>query len=316
MAIRGPAVTAADLNPCDALRSPSLATRANVAQARYTGGSQARMPAQPRVRQFHTSESQRSTQLVSLSASESITSHRLSGRHPQPHPRPIWFIRITQRTRSSIRVRFGLSASLSGPDHRRIRNTHWTSVPFTVSTPSARADGSPGRPVRSVPWAHGPSESMPVRAIRVSGSRAVSSLSQRKAPRPIVSQTRTPSTPPVGRCSAAEQPDQYEFSVSFLTHLKESSCLARRHGMGHVPWSRHLLACLHRITKAELLIGARAVARHPHFQLYAFQFPEGDRPAVWQRVDAHANPVWILLLALPGAELSRAHSAVPANVQV
>jgi hypothetical protein len=43
----------------------------------------------------------------------------------------------------------------------------------------------------------------------------------------------------------------------------------------HVPWSRHLLACLHRITGAELLIGARAVARHQHFQHYASPSPGG-----------------------------------------
>ena len=130
-----------------------------------------------------------------------------------------------------------------------------------------------------------------------------------------------------------ERPDQQELSVSFLTYLRES-CLAqqRADGISHVPWSRHLLACLHRITKAELLIGARAVTRHPHFQHYVSPLPDdqrlgavldwpgvealllldsfepNDRPALWRRVDAHAHPVWILLQARPGAELGRAHS--------
>jgi hypothetical protein len=58
--------------------------------------------------------------------------------------------------------------------------------------------------VRSEPLTHGLSESMPVRAIRVSSSRAVSSLSRRKAHRPLVSQTRTPGSYP--SCSAASAP--------------------------------------------------------------------------------------------------------------
>ena len=130
-----------------------------------------------------------------------------------------------------------------------------------------------------------------------------------------------------------EQPDdQLPVSVSFLAHLRES-CLAQRRadGLWHVPWSRHLLACLHKITRAELLIGARAVTRHPHFQHYASPFPgdqklgavldwpvvealvlldsfePGDRPALWRKVDAHVQPVWVLLQARPGDELNRAH---------
>ena len=129
-----------------------------------------------------------------------------------------------------------------------------------------------------------------------------------------------------------EQPDQHELSVSFLTLLRES-CLAQRRadGMWHVPWSRHLLACLHGITGAELLIGARAVTRHPHFEHYASpspadqrlgavlewpsvtalllldSFEPDDRPALWRKVDAHAQPVWILLQARPGSELSKIH---------
>ena len=134
---------------------------------------------------------------------------------------------------------------------------------------------------------------------------------------------------------SGEQSDQYELSVPFLTHLRES-CVAQRRadGLWHVPWSRHLLACLHRITEADLLIGARAVTRHPHFRHYASPFPgdqslgavrdwpdvealllldsfePDDRPALWRNVDAHTQPVWILLQARPGAELTRAHSAL------
>ncbi len=134
---------------------------------------------------------------------------------------------------------------------------------------------------------------------------------------------------------SGEHHHEHELSISFLTHLRES-CLAqqRADGLWHVPWSRHLLACLHRITGAELLIGVRAVARHPHFQHYASPFPgdhslgavldwpdvealllldsfaPSDRPALWRRVDTHTQPVWILLQARPGAELSRAHSAL------
>ena len=134
---------------------------------------------------------------------------------------------------------------------------------------------------------------------------------------------------------SGEHHDQQDLSIPFLTHLRES-CLAqqRADGLWHVPWSRHLLACLHRITGAELLIGVRAVARHPHFQHYVSPFPgdqnlgaavdwpdvealllldsfaQDDRPSVWRRVDAHTQPVWILLQARPGVELSRAHRAL------
>jgi hypothetical protein len=91
--------------------------------------------------------------------------------------------------------------------------------------------------------------------------------------------------------------------------------------------------CLHRITGADLLIGARAVARHPHFQHYTSPVPgdqsmgavldwpdialllldsfePDDRPALWHKVDAHKQSVWILLQARPGAELTRAHNAL------
>jgi hypothetical protein len=43
-------------------------------------------------------------------------------------------------------------------------------------------------------------------------------------------------------------------------------------GEYHVPWSRHLLSCLHCILEVDLLIGARAVTTIPQF-LY-FSSPE------------------------------------------
>ena len=54
---------------------------------------------------------------------------------------------------------------------------------------------------------------------------------------------------------------------SFLRHLR-AACLAqqRADAGGLVPCSRHLLACLCRITGAELLIGVLSVSHNPHFQ--------------------------------------------------
>ena len=34
----------------------------------------------------------------------------------------------------------------------------------------------------------------------------------------------------------------------------------------YVPWSRHLLACLHRILAVDFIVGTRAVMSNPHFQ--------------------------------------------------
>jgi hypothetical protein len=108
MAIRGPPANLPPILNTPAMRcSPPLWRPGRTLQARYTGGSRARMPAQPRVRRFYTSESQRPTQLVPFSASESVNSHRLSCRLPS----------------ASSASYFGLSASLSGPHHRGVRNT-------------------------------------------------------------------------------------------------------------------------------------------------------------------------------------------------
>jgi len=85
-----------------------------------------------------------------------------------------------------------------------------------------------------------------------------------------------------------------------------------------VHWSRHLLACLKRITGAMLLVGARAVMFHPHFShfispeekdvllgaeenwpnvpaiLILDSYPLTARSRILARASAHRNPVWIL----------------------
>ena len=115
-------------------------------------------------------------------------------------------------------------------------------------------------------------------------------------------------------------PGQSEQFETFLRHLR-ASCVAqqRADAEGCVPWSRHLLACLRRITGAELLIGVRAVLYHPHFQHFVSPFA-GDQwlgaaqewpqvPALllldsfelpahqqlWSTVATHAAPIWVLL---------------------
>ena len=84
-------------------------------------------------------------------------------------------------------------------------------------------------------------------------------------------------------------------------------------------WSRHLLACLRRITGAELLAGVRAVLHNPHFQHFVPPFAGDQRlgaaqewpkvPALllldyfepeaqqqlWSKVAAHGASVWVLL---------------------
>ena len=86
--------------------------------------------------------------------------------------------------------------------------------------------------------------------------------------------------------------------------------------------------------QAELLIGARAVTRHPHFPHFVAPFPNdqwlgavpawpevpalllldsfapADRPALWRKAGAHVQPVCVLLQARPGVELSGAHRAL------
>ena len=106
----------------------------------------------------------------------------------------------------------------------------------------------------------------------------------------------------------------------FLRHLY-ASCMAQQSAdvEYHIHWSRHLLACIREITGAQLLLGARAVAYNPHFSLFASPFagdrwlgavlewpstpllftPDSYDPAarqhVWQRLEQHRQPIWILI---------------------
>jgi hypothetical protein len=122
------------------------------------------------------------------------------------------------------------------------------------------------------------------------------------------------------RALYGEQSGQSERSETFLRHLR-ASCLAqqRADAEGQVHWSRHLLACLRRITGAELLAGVRAVLHNPHFQHFVSPFAGDQRlgaaqewpkvPALllldyfepeaqqqlWSKVAAHGASVWVLL---------------------
>lgn len=122
------------------------------------------------------------------------------------------------------------------------------------------------------------------------------------------------------RALYGRQPDQTEQSETFLRNLR-ASCLAqqRADAEGQVHWSRHLLACLRKITGAELLIGTRAVSHSPHFQHFVSPFA-GDQwlgavqewpqvpalllldsfepaahPQLWSTVTIHRAPIWVLL---------------------
>ena len=110
----------------------------------------------------------------------------------------------------------------------------------------------------------------------------------------------------------------------FLRHLR-ASCLAQQTADAeyHIHWSRHFLACIREITGAQLHLGARAVAYNPHFPFFASPFagdiwlgavlewpsvpllftPDSYDPAasqqVWQRLEQHHQPIWVLSLPAP-----------------
>ena len=89
-------------------------------------------------------------------------------------------------------------------------------------------------------------------------------------------------------------------------------------GEYHVPWSRHLLSCLQRNLKVDLLIGARAVTAIPQFLYFASPEPQDyllgaiprwplmpalllldsiapeDRACVLEQAAGHGSVVWIL----------------------
>jgi len=107
--------------------------------------------------------------------------------------------------------------------------------------------------------------------------------------------------------------------VAVLEHLA-TSCRSQDQADSeyHVPWSRHLLACLCHQLKVELLVGARAVAYNPHFHhfvspesvdsslgavtqwpaqpalLLLDSFPPHHRSSVLRRAREHCCAVWIL----------------------
>ena len=65
-----------------------------------------------------------------------------------------------------------------------------------------------------------------------------------------------------------------EPTVSFLETLC-SSCLAQEQADAgfQIHWSWHLLACLHAVTGAELLVGARAVTFNPTSSIFTLHQP-------------------------------------------
>jgi ribonuclease HI len=116
--------------------------------------------------------------------------------------------------------------------------------------------------------------------------------------------------------------------AAFLDSLL-AVCLAqqRQDAARAVHWSRHLLACIARVTGAKGLIGCRAVTYHPHYWWFSSPedealgslrmwpvdvcvllldaYPPEDRNAVLRRAFGHGNQVWILRLAEPGKASTR-----------
>jgi ribonuclease HI len=80
---------------------------------------------------------------------------------------------------------------------------------------------------------------------------------------------------------------------AFLNHVV-SCCRSQDTADGeyHVPWSRHLLACLRGVLETDVLVGARAVTYHPHFA--HFCSPEATDAALGADMDW--EPLATLLL--------------------
>ena len=121
-------------------------------------------------------------------------------------------------------------------------------------------------------------------------------------------------------------------AVPTTQHLQaiQSSYLAQRQAdlEYHVPWSRHLLACLHHALALDLLVGARAVNFNPHFQYYASpdqadtalgavhqwptvpalllldSYPPPARQGVLQQASNHPAAVWVLRYDHPSRQAS------------
>jgi len=61
-----------------------------------------------------------------------------------------------------------------------------------------------------------------------------------------------------------QQPNE-AFLCSIVTSCRSQSLADSEY---HVPWSRHLLSCLHHVLEIDLLVGARAVTYNPHFAYF------------------------------------------------
>ena len=108
-------------------------------------------------------------------------------------------------------------------------------------------------------------------------------------------------------------------TVEVLEAIRESNLKQLRADLEYqVHWSRHLLACLQRITGAQLLVGPREVRFHPHFShfvspdiqdvllgaetkwpdapaiLVLDSYPWTARSAILTLASTHSKPVWAL----------------------
>ena len=64
-----------------------------------------------------------------------------------------------------------------------------------------------------------------------------------------------------------------------------------------VPWSRHLLACLHKLTAAKVLVGARAVVWNPHFP--EFSSPDPNDTIFGSVSDVRSTSCLVILDGIP-----------------
>ena len=113
-------------------------------------------------------------------------------------------------------------------------------------------------------------------------------------------------------------------SESFLCNVV-ASCHSQERADAeyHVPWSRHLLACLRRILAVDFVVGTRAVVSNPHYQhflspvetdsslgaltdwppqpalLLLDSFAPEDRSNILDQAAQHGHIVWILRLDQP-----------------
>ena len=95
--------------------------------------------------------------------------------------------------------------------------------------------------------------------------------------------------------------------VTFLTALMDACTAQQRHDDGRtIHWSRHLLACMARVTGARGLIGCRSVTFHPHF--WWFSSPDDDESLGSVR-EWPADECILLLDAFPPGGTKRSNAA-------